>query len=133
MTLRNLIYLTGVAALVFVLGDLFAPTQLANILGGSLNPFGVGMVQLRGGVGLLYVFLAYFSCRADDATLRRVVGPTMMWGFVAQFIPILYLILSGIYGAAAWIFIVLGVIFISAYVYLLYGRQGSTEPGSAHA
>ena len=89
MTLRNLIYVTGVAALIFVLGDLFAAAQLANTLGGSLNPFGVGLVQVRGGVGLLYVFLAYFSRKANDNALRQVVGPTMMWGFVAQFIPIL--------------------------------------------
>jgi hypothetical protein len=123
MTLRNLIYVTGVAALLFVLGDLFAAAPLANVLGGTLDPFGVGLVQVRGGVGLLYVFLAYFSRKADDTTLRQVVGPTMMWGFVAQFIPILYLILTGVYNATAWIFIVLGIIFISAYVYLLYVRK----------
>ena len=123
MTLRNLIYVTGVAALIFVLGDLFAAAQLANLLGGSLDPFGVGLVQVRGGVGLLYVFLAYFSRKADDNTLRHVVGPTMMWGFVAQFVPILYLILTGVFNATAWIFIVLGIIFISAYVYFLYVRK----------
>jgi hypothetical protein len=123
MTLRNLTYVTGVAALLFVLGDLFAAAQLANLLGGSLDAFGVGLVQVRGGVGLLYVFLAYFSRRADDTTLRQVVGPTMMWGFVAQFIPILYLILTGVYNATAWIFIVLGIIFISAYIYFLYVRK----------
>src|ERR671939_139567 len=61
MTLRNLIYVSGVAALIFVLGDLFAAAQMANLLGGSLDAFGVGLVQVRGGVGLLYVFLAYFS------------------------------------------------------------------------
>jgi hypothetical protein len=123
MTLRNLIYVTGVAALLFVLGDLFAAAQLANLLGGSLDAFGVGLVQVRGGVGLLYVFLAYFSRKADDTTLRQVVGPTMMWGFVAQFVPILYLILTGVYNATAWIFIVLGIIFISAYIYFLYVRK----------
>ena len=122
MTLRNLIYVTGVAALVFVLGDLFAAAQLANLLGGSVDAFGVGLVQVRGGVGLLYVFLAYFSRKADDNALRQVVGPTMMWGFVAQFIPILYLILTGVFNATAWIFIVLGIIFISAYLYFLYVR-----------
>ena len=120
MTLRNLIYVTGVAALIFVLGDLFAAATQANMLGGNLDAFGVGLVQVRGGVGLLYVFLAYFSRKADDNALRQVVGPTMMWGFVAQFIPILYLILTGVFNATAWIFIVLGIIFISAYVYLLY-------------
>ena len=123
MTLRNLIYVTGVAALVFVLGDLFAAAQMANVLGGNLDQFGVGLVQVRGGVGLLYVFLAYFSRKADDNALRQVVGPTMMWGFVAQFIPILYLILTGVYNATAWIFIVLGIIFISAYAYFLYIRK----------
>jgi len=123
MTLRNLIYITGVAALIFVLGDLFAATQMANMLGGNLDRFGVGLVQVRGGVGLLYVFLAYFSRKADDNALRQVVGPTMMWGFVAQFIPILYLILTGVYNATAWIFIVLGIIFISAYAYFLYARK----------
>jgi hypothetical protein len=123
MTLRNLIYVTGVAALVFVLGDLFAAAQLANLLGGSVDTFGVGLVQVRGGVGLLYVFLAYFSRKADENALRQVVGPTMMWGFVAQFIPILYLILAGVLNATAWIFIVLGTIFISAYVYFLYIRK----------
>ena len=123
MTLRNLIYVSGVAALLFVLGDLFAAATLANQLGGSLNPFGVGLVQVRGGVGLLYVFLAYFSRKADDNTLKQVVGPTMMWGFVAQFIPILYLILTGVFNATAWIFIVLGIIFISAYIYFLYVRK----------
>jgi hypothetical protein len=122
MTLRNLIYVTGVAALIFVLGDLFAAAQQANMLGGSLDAFGVGLVQIRGGVGLLYVFLAYFSRKADDNALRQVVGPTMMWGFVAQFIPILYLILTGVFNATAWIFIVLGIIFISAYLYFLYVR-----------
>jgi hypothetical protein len=129
MTLRNLIYVTGVAALIFVLGDLFAAAQLANVLGGNLDAFGVGLVQVRGGVGLLYVFLAYFSRYADDAALQRVVGPTMMWGFVAQFIPILYLILTGVYNASAWIFIVLGIIFISAYVYFLYIRKQTPEAG----
>ena len=125
MTLRNLIYLTGVAALIFVLGDLFAAAQMANLLGGNLDAFGVGLVQVRGGVGLLYVFLAFFSRRADDASLRQVVGPVMMWGFVAQFIPILYLILTGIFNATAWIFIVLGILFISAYIYLLYIQTGT--------
>jgi hypothetical protein len=81
------------------------------------------LVQVRGGVGLLYVFLAYFSRKADENALRQVVGPTMMWGFVAQFIPILYLILAGVLNATAWIFIVLGIIFISAYVYFLYIRK----------
>src|SRR5262245_38000722 len=123
MTLRNLTYVTGVAALIFVLGDLFAAAPLANVLGGSLDAFGVGLVQIRGGVGLLYVFLAYFSRKADDNALRQVVGPTMMWGFVAQFIPILYLILTGVLNATAWIFIVLGIIFISAYIYFLYVRK----------
>jgi hypothetical protein len=132
VTLRNLIYVTGVAALLFVLGDLFAATMLANVLGGNLDPFGVGLVQVRGGVGLLYVFLAFFSRKADDATLRRVVGPTMMWGFVAQFIPILYLILTGVYNATAWIFIVLGIIFISAYVYLLYSKQPNAQRAAAN-
>ena len=123
MSLRNLIYLTGVAALVFVLGDLFAAALQAILLGGNLDAFGVGLVQIRGGVGLLYVFLAYFSRKADDNTLRQVIGPTMMWGFVAQFIPIQYLILTGVLNANAWIFIVLGVIFISAYLYFLYGAR----------
>ena len=123
MTLRNLIYVTGVAALIFVLGDLFAAATQANMLGGNLDAFGVGLVQVRGGVGLLYVFLAYFSRKADDNALRQVVGPTMMWGFVAQFIPILYLILTGVFNATAWIFIILGIIFISAYVYFLYVRK----------
>jgi len=123
MTLRNLIYVTGVAALIFVLGDLFAAAPLANMLGGNLDPFGVGLVQVRGGVGLLYVFLAYFSRKADDNALRQVVGPTMLWGFVGQFIPILYLILTGVYNANAWIFILFGIIFISAYVYFLYVRK----------
>ena len=123
MTLRKLIYVTGVAALIFVFGDLFAASNLGSLLGGSLDAFGVGLVQVRGAVGLLYVFLAYFSRKADDNALRQVVGPTMMWGFVAQFISILYLILSGVLNATAWIFIVLGVIFISAYVYFLYVRK----------
>src|SRR5262245_33640901 len=127
MTLRNLIYVTGVAALIFVLGDLFAAPQMANMLGGSLDPFGVGIAQVRGGVGLLYVFLAYFSRNADDNALRQVVGPTMMWGFVAQFIPILYLILTGVFNATAWIFIVLGIIFISAYLYFLYGTRQEAQ------
>ena len=35
-----------------------------------VHPFGVGLIQLRGGVGLLFVFLAYFSRRADDNALR---------------------------------------------------------------
>src|SRR5262245_26140731 len=131
MTLRNLTYVTGVAALLFVLGDLFAAAMLANVLGGNLDPFGVGLVQVRGGVGLLYVFLAYFSRKADEDTLRRVIGPTMMWGFVAQFIPILYLILTGVYNATAWIFIVLGIIFISAYVYFLYGTRKVAQRASA--
>src|ERR1051325_640921 len=100
MTLRNLIYVTGVAALIFVLGDLFAATQMANVPGGNLDQFGVGLVQVRGGVGLLYVFLAYFSRKADDNALKQVVGPTMMWGFVGQFIPILHLILPRGYNAA---------------------------------
>ena len=128
MTLRNLIYVTGVAALLFSLGDIFAATQMANLLGGNIDAFGVGLIQIRGGVGLLFVFLAYFSRKADDNTLRNVVGPTMLWGFVAQFIPILYLILTGVLNAVAWIFIVLGIIFISAYVYFLYGQQRSAQP-----
>ena len=132
MTLRRLIYVTGIAALVFVLGDLFAAAALAGALGGSLDPFGVGLVQVRGGVGLLYVFLAYFARHADEHALRRVIGPTMMWGFVAQFLPILYLILTGVYNSSAWIFIVLGIIFISSYAYLLYGRsqgvRGAAQP-----
>jgi hypothetical protein len=77
MTLRNLIYVTGVAALIFVLGDVFAAAQTANLLGGSLDAFGVGVVLVRGGVGLLYVFLAYFARKADDNALRNVVGPTI--------------------------------------------------------
>jgi hypothetical protein len=128
MTLRNLIYVTGVAALLFSLGDIFAATQMASLLGGSLDPFGVGLIQIRGGVGLLFVFLAYFSRKADDKALRNVVGPTMLWGFVAQFIPILYLILTGVLNAVAWIFILLGIIFISAYVYFLYGQQRGAQP-----
>jgi uncharacterized membrane protein YecN with MAPEG domain len=57
----------------------------------------------------------------------------MMWGFVAQFIPILYLILTGIYNATAWIFIVLGIIFISAYIYFLYGQRRGAQQTRAHS
>jgi hypothetical protein len=123
MTLRNLVYVSGVAALLFVLGDLFAAQSLSAMLGGTLNPFGVANVQVRGAVGLLYCFLAYFSRHADDKALRQVIGPTMMLGFVAQFVVILYELLTGGYGPSGWIFIVLGVIFISAYAYLLYMKK----------
>lgn len=123
MTLRNLVYVTGVAALVFVLGDLFAAHPLGAMLGGNLDAFGVANVQLRGAVGLLYCFLAYFSRRADDKALQQVIGPTMMLGFVAQSVVILYELLTGVYGPSGWIFIVLGIIFISAYAYLLYVKK----------
>lgn len=125
MTLRNLIYLTGIAALVFVLGDLFA----VQTLGAMLNPeplgaFAVANIHVRGAVGLLYTFLAYFSRHADEATLKQVVGPTMMLGFVAQSLGILYeLVVSRQYGPSGWIFIVLGILFISAYVYFLYIKK----------
>lgn len=122
MNLRILVYVTGIAALLFSLGDLFAASTLADLLGGTLNSFGVAGIQLRGAVGLLYVFLAYFSRHADDNALRKVVGPTMLLGFVAQFVSILYLILTGAYNSTAWIFILLGLIFIFAYVYFLYIR-----------
>jgi hypothetical protein len=123
MTLRNLVYLSGIAALVFVLGDLFAAAQLGAMLGGELNPFAVANIQVRGAVGLLYVFLAFFSRNADDNALKQVVGPTMMWGFVAQFVVILYQLLTGAYGTPGWIFILLGVVFISAYAYFLYIKK----------
>jgi hypothetical protein len=123
MNLRLLVYITGVAALVFSLGDLFAAQPSAALLGGQLDAFGIGLVQVRGAVGLLYVFLAYFSRHADENALKRVVGPTMLFGFVAQFLIILYLILTGVYTSPAWIFIVLGIIFISAYVYFLYVKR----------
>lgn len=125
MTLRNLIYLTGVAALLFVLGDLFA----AQTLGPMLNPeplgaFAIANIHVRGAVGLLYVFLAYFSRHADETALKQVVGPTMMFGFVAQALGILYeLVVSHQYGPSGWIFIVLGILFISAYVYFLYIKK----------
>jgi hypothetical protein len=120
MALRYLIYLTGVAALVFSLGDILASQAGANLIGGQLSAVAAGEIQVRGAVGLLYVFLAYFARNADDQGLRRVIAPTMMWGFVAQFVAILLLILTGVFGSAAWIFIVLGAIFIVAYIYLLY-------------
>lgn len=124
MALRWLVYITGVAALVFSLGDFFGAQPAAQILGNQqLTPFVVGVVQLRGAVGLLYVFLAYFARYADENALRRVVGPTMLLGFVAQFVTILFLLLTGVYGSPAWIFIVLGIIFISAYTYLLYVKK----------
>jgi hypothetical protein len=124
MTLRNLVYLTGIAALLFVLGDLFAAPTLAGLLGGELNSFGVANVQVRGAVGLLYVFLAYFSRHADEATLKKVVGPTMMLGFVAQSLGILYVLLTpGGYGPQGWIFILLGILFISAYAYFLFLKK----------
>jgi hypothetical protein len=123
MSLRLLVYITGVAALVFCLSDIFAAQLQAGVLGGTLNAFGVGAVQLRGAVGLLYVFLAFFSRNADEKALKQVVGPTMMLGFVAQSIGILYLILTGVYNSFAWIFILLGIIFISAYAYLLYVKK----------
>ncbi len=123
MNLRLLIYVTGVAALVFSLGDLLAAGSLARMLGGQLDKFGVALVQVRGAVGLLYVFLAYFSRLADDKTLRQVIGPTMLLGFVAQFLIILYALLTGAFNSTGWIFILLGAIFISAYVYFLYVRR----------
>jgi len=123
MGLRYLVYITGVAALVFSLADLFAARQGAALLGGQLDAVGVGLVQVRGAVGLLYTFLAYFSRYADDNALRRVVGPTMLLGFAAQFLTILFLILTGVFNSLAWIFVVLGIIFISAYVYFLYIKK----------
>lgn len=123
MSLRLLVYITGVAALVFSLGDLLAAAPLAVMLGGRLDNFGVAIVQVRGAVGLLYVFLAYFAKNADDKALRQVVGPTMMLGFVAQFLIILYALLNGAFNSSGYIFIVLGVIFISAYIYFLYVRH----------
>lgn len=124
MTLRNLVYVTGIAALVFVLGDLFLAPTLAAMLGGELNSFGVANVQVRGAVGLLYVFLAYFSRHADETMLKKVVGPTMMLGFVAQSLGILYVLLTpGGYGPQGWIFILLGILFISAYAYFLFLKK----------
>ncbi len=121
MNLKNLVYITGVAALVFSLADFFAAQIAAATLGGeALNRIGVAGIQLRGAVGLLYVFLAYFSRNADENALRRVVGPTMMWGFIAQSVAIIYILLTGGFNALGWIFILLGAIFISAYAYLLY-------------
>ncbi len=121
--LRVLVYVTGVAALLFSLGDLFAAAPLAGMVGGQLDKFGVAFVQIRGAVGLLYVYLAYFARYADDNALRRVVGPTMLWGFIAQFLVILYVLLTGVFNTSGYIFIVLGAIFISAYFYLLYMRR----------
>ncbi len=51
MNLRNLIVLTGIAALAFSLGDLFIAGTMASWLGGQLSPFAIGAVQLRGAVG----------------------------------------------------------------------------------
>ncbi len=124
MTLRNLVYVTGVAALVFVLGDLFAAQTLGAMLSSQpLNSFAVANIQVRGSVGMLFVILAYFSRHADENALKRVVGPTMMFGFVSQSAVILYQLLTGGYGPSGWIFIVLGVLFISAYVYFLYLKK----------
>jgi hypothetical protein len=127
MALRYLVYITGVAALVFSLGDILVPALQAGLVapGTSLSPYAVGAIQLRGAVGLLYTFLAYFAKNADDETLRRVIGPTMMLGFVAQSLAILYLLFTGVMNSTGWIFIVLGIIFISAYVYLLYVRPSA--------
>lgn len=125
MTLRNLVYVTGVAALVFVLGDLFAVQTLGAMLNPeSLGAFATANIHVRGAVGMLYVFLAYFSRHADEKTLQQVVGPTMMLGFVAQSLGILYeLVVSHQYGSSGWIFIVLGILFISAYAYFLYIKK----------
>jgi hypothetical protein len=125
MTLRNLVYLTGIAALVFVLGDLFAARTLGAMLSSQeLNSFAVANIQVRGAVGLLYVFLAYFSRHADETMLKKVVGPTMMLGFVAQSAAILYaLVTPGGYGPSGWIFILLGILFISAYAYFLFVKK----------
>ncbi len=125
MTLRNLVYVTGVAALVFVLGDLFGAVPLGAMLNHEpLGAFALANIHVRGAVGMLYVFLAYFSRHADENMLKRVVGPTMMLGFVAQSVGILYeLVVSRQYGPSGWIFIVLGILFISAYAYFLYLKK----------
>jgi hypothetical protein len=124
MTLRNLVYLTGVAALLFVLGDFFGAVPLGAMLSTEpLNSFAIANIHVRGSVGMLFVILAYFSRYADEHTLKRVIGPTMMFGFVSQSVVILYELLTGGYGPSGWIFIVLGVLFISAYVYFLYIKK----------
>lgn len=74
MSLRLLVYVTDVAALVFCLRDIFAAQLQAGLLGGSLNAFGIGAVQFRRAVGLLYAFLAFFSRHADEKTLKQGSG-----------------------------------------------------------
>lgn len=124
MTLRNLVYVTGVAALVFVLGDLLGAQALGAMLSSEpLGPFAISNIHVRGSVGMLFVFLAFFARHADENALKRVVAPTMMFGFVSQSVVILYELLFGAYGPSGWIFIVLGVLFISAYVYFLYIKK----------
>ena len=123
MNLRNLVVVTGVAALLFSLAFLLISAPYFEFFGAPLNAGGVVAAQLGGSVGFLYVFLAYFARNADEQTLRQIVGPTMFFGFLAQFLAAVYVRLTGGFNTFGWIFAVLGLIFLSAYAYLLWGKR----------
>ncbi len=101
MTLRNLLTVSAIIGLIFGLGDVLAPTQLAEVYGVSLNAGGAYNGQLFGAALLGFVALNWLARDITDTRALRAIVLANLVSLGLGFIVSLIGQISGEAGANA--------------------------------
>ena len=122
MKLKSLFIFNAIATIIFGIGSVLAPQALISLLGATLNPAGVLMMQYGGawliGIGLL----AWFARNAADSEARRAIVLAFLICYSIAFIVALLAQLADVLNALGWGTVALNLVLALGYGYFQFAK-----------
>jgi len=126
MTLRNLLIVNAVIALVFGVASVLAPALLLSTYGITLSPAGILVARLMGAAFLGICVLTWLARDAPDSEARRAIVLALFVENAIGFIVALLGQLAGLANPFAWSIVVIYLLLALGYGYFQFLKPGAS-------
>ena len=124
MKLSTVMIANAVVALLFGLGDIFAPGPLLSFYGMTTDAAGILVSRLFGASLIGYALITWLA-RNVTGEAQQALTAALCGGFAVGFVVSLIGQLSGVVNALGWSIVVLYALFALGYGYFRFMKPGT--------
>jgi len=130
MTLKNLLIINAIIALVYGVGELLFPATMSSIYGVAYSP-GVGLLSQYFGLTLIFMsLLTWFARNITDSETQRAIILALLISHTIGIIVSVMGTVSGLMSAVGWSAVVIYLFLALGYAYFLVKKQTASIQSS---
>jgi hypothetical protein len=123
MTLKNLLRVHGILALIYGIGLISVPVFFLALLSASeLSPLGTDIARVLGAALVMLAVVAWQSAGFEDVAQRQVAFGLWLYALLGLIVTVIGQ-LQGNWNMLNWLTVVLFVIWLAAYSFFLFVRR----------